>query len=390
MQKINSFKSNIGRNLWLDIFRGCSALVVCLGHLRNAIMVDFSELVDPGIAIKAFYAMTSLGHQAVVVFFLLSGYFVGGAVLRSGVNFSWGSYLTSRLTRLWVVLIPCLIVTWLVDLIVEHYAPGVLSGANYDIWHSGPNQGEYSADLSTFFANVLFLQTIASPVFGTNGPLWSLANEFWYYMLFPMLAISIGMVGSGKYIFRAAMFILAVAIASWLPNDILYGFTIWIMGVAVYLLQQRIQTLSLTTARITLISGLLLFGLSLGYSKSVSLNKIFLIDPDLAVGLTFSILCLVLTYRPFLKMRQSRIVHFSRDLSEVSYSLYLSHFPIVVLIASTIYGSQRLLPNGMVLFQFFGWGIVLVISGSTIWWLFESRTMWVRNKITSSFSLLRI
>ena len=205
-----------------------------------------------------------------------------------------------------------------------------------------------------------------------------------------MLAISIGMVGSGKYIFRAAMFILAVAIASWLPNDILYGFTIWIMGVAVYLLQQRIQTLSLTTARITLISGLLLFGLSLGYSKSVSLNKIFLIDPDLAVGLTFSILCLVLTYRPFLKMRQSRIVHFSRDLSEVSYSLYLSHFPIVVLIASTIYGSQRLLPNVMVLFQFFGWGIVLVISGSTIWWLFESRTMWVRNKITSSFSLLRI
>lgn len=66
------------RNLWLDLIRGSSALLVCLGHLRNAMLVDYSTLVHPNIAIKAFYALTSFGHQAVMVFFVLSGYFVGG------------------------------------------------------------------------------------------------------------------------------------------------------------------------------------------------------------------------------------------------------------------------------------------------------------------------
>ncbi len=217
------------RNLWLDLIRGCSALIVCLGHLRNAILIDYSVLVNPSIIIKAFYAITGFGHQAVMVFFVLSGYFVGGAVLRSGDKFSWGSYLTSRLTRLWVVLIPCLLITWIVGLIVEHYASGVLSGANYDVWHSGPKMGEYSTDFSTFLANIFFMQTIVSPVFGLNGPLWSLANEFWYYMLFPLLAIAIGVIESQKVFFRAIAFIFAMIIAWCLPDNILYGFMIWIM-----------------------------------------------------------------------------------------------------------------------------------------------------------------
>lgn len=30
------------------------------------------------------------------------------------------------------------------------------------------------------------------PIFGSNGPLWSLANEFWYYVLFSLAAFDIG------------------------------------------------------------------------------------------------------------------------------------------------------------------------------------------------------
>lgn len=72
-----------GRNLWFDLIRGCSALLVCLGHLRNTMFVDYSALIHPNIAIKVFYAVTSLGHQAVMVFFVLSGYFVGGGRVAS-------------------------------------------------------------------------------------------------------------------------------------------------------------------------------------------------------------------------------------------------------------------------------------------------------------------
>jgi peptidoglycan/LPS O-acetylase OafA/YrhL len=41
---------------------------------------------------------------------------------------------------------------------------------------------------TTFVGNLAFLQTIAVPIFGTNGPMWSLANEFWYYLIFPLAA----------------------------------------------------------------------------------------------------------------------------------------------------------------------------------------------------------
>ena len=41
------------------------------------------------------------------------------------------------------------------------------------------------------FSNIFFLQGIYTPTFGTDGALWSLANEFWYYLLFPLGLIAL-------------------------------------------------------------------------------------------------------------------------------------------------------------------------------------------------------
>ena len=56
------------------------------------------------------------GYQAVMVFFVLSGYFISSTVLRS-INenrWSWSDYLIKRVTRLWIVLIPALVLTYIV------------------------------------------------------------------------------------------------------------------------------------------------------------------------------------------------------------------------------------------------------------------------------------
>ncbi len=379
-----------GRNLWLDLIRGCSALLVCLGHLRNAILVDYSELVHSNIAIKAFYALTSFGHQAVMVFFVLSGYFVGGAVLRTGAKFSWGSYLASRLTRLWVVLIPCLFITWGVGQIFVHYAPAVLAGVNSDFWHSGPKPGEYSADFSTLLANIFFMQTIVSPVFGLNSPLWSLANEFWYYMLFPLLATVVGFVGSGKNQARIVALVFAMIVAWCLPIEMLYGFLIWMMGVAVYYLQPTIKKFNQNTMGTLLLAALVLFILALTYSKSINHTHIMPLMSDFLIGLTFAFLCLILTKQPFPKRRLPWFAQGSLYLSEVSYSLYLSHFPMVVLIASLAYQSQKSEPTALVFAQFFVWILLLLGLAVALWWLFESRTTFVRKKVSALVNPLLI
>ena len=43
--------------------------------------------------------------------------------------------------------------------------------------------------VTAFIGNMFGLQTILVPSFGGNFPLWSLANETWYYILFPLLVL---------------------------------------------------------------------------------------------------------------------------------------------------------------------------------------------------------
>ena len=66
--------------LGFDFLRGFAAFLVVISHLRNFLFVDFSEVVNPSLFDQAFYFVTGLGHQAVMVFFVLSGFFVGGSV----------------------------------------------------------------------------------------------------------------------------------------------------------------------------------------------------------------------------------------------------------------------------------------------------------------------
>ena len=376
-----------GRNLWLDLIRGCSALLVCLGHLRNAMLVDYSELVYPNIAVKAFYALTSFGHQAVMVFFVLSGYFVGGAVLRAGAKFSWKSYLIARLTRLWVVLIPCLVITWAVGLIIGHVEPSVLAGANTDSWHSGPKLGEYSTSFSTLLANLFFLQTIASPVFGLNSPLWSLANEFWYYMLFPLLLAFVGAPKLNSYLSRFVALIFVMLILWFMPKDMLNSFLVWMMGVGVYISQPKIKLLSQNTVRVLSFIALITFGLAMIFSKSSIWFIKIPIEPDFIIGLSFVFLCLILSNLSFPETRFPWLARSSLALSEISYSLYLSHFPIVLLIATAVYQSHKFAPSSLLLSQFVAWSFLLIGIGGGVWWLFESRTAFVRSKVSALFNL---
>ena len=69
----------------LDFIRWSAAMLVVVAHARHLLFVDYYLLVykDPtflhSISNKLFYFITGLGHEAVVLFFVLSGYLVGGA-----------------------------------------------------------------------------------------------------------------------------------------------------------------------------------------------------------------------------------------------------------------------------------------------------------------------
>src|SRR4051794_3922354 len=100
----------------LDFLRGLAAFLVLSGHLRSFVFRSFAELEEhAGLFLRAFYFVTGLGHQAVIIFFALSGFLVGGKAIEDLTNerFSWARYLLRRLTRLWIVIIPAMALTLL-------------------------------------------------------------------------------------------------------------------------------------------------------------------------------------------------------------------------------------------------------------------------------------
>jgi peptidoglycan/LPS O-acetylase OafA/YrhL len=92
---------------------------------------------------------------------------------------------------------------------------------------------------------------------------------------------------------------------------------------------------------------------------------------------------LILTKQPFPTSSLPWFAKGSQYLSEVSYSLYLSHFPIVVLIATTVYESKKRVPDELFLAQFFACILLLLGLAVAVWWLFESRTAFVRDKVSA-------
>jgi len=157
----------------LNFARWFSAFMVFLHHFRNYLFTSYDLIEHKTVLTKIFYFFTLFGHEAVIVFFILSGLFVGGGWLSSMRNNQENlkKYLIDRLTRLYIVLIPSLFLALFFALILIDIS----------------NTREVSLSIKDFFGSLLFLQTILTEPFAHNGPLWSLANEFWYYMLFPLL-----------------------------------------------------------------------------------------------------------------------------------------------------------------------------------------------------------
>ena len=141
----------------LDGLRGSAALLVAIGHLRSAFFVNLGELTSHKALWFGVYALTSLGHQAVIVFFVLSGYLVGGSVIRALRNeeWSWSRYFTHRLVRLWLVLLPALLLglAWDQAGLHSHAAPLVYSGQG---WNHTDRDVADTATAGVLLANLAF------------------------------------------------------------------------------------------------------------------------------------------------------------------------------------------------------------------------------------------
>ena len=191
-----------GLSLYLELLRLLAATEVVLFHING-----FALLGGHRAPWNAF------GHEAVVVFFVLSGFVIAFAAHTR--EHSAKAYAVSRLTRIYSVALPCLLFTLLFDRIGLALLPQMYDGLVTD-----------GSALVRLVLGGLFLNeswTLSAQMF-SNTPYWSIAYEFWYYAIFAALFYFRGWG-------RIALTALACLIAGY---KILLLFPIWALGWGVY------------------------------------------------------------------------------------------------------------------------------------------------------------
>ena len=368
---------NVGgrRFVHLDMLRGLAALGVVIGHARGFSIVGYNLAESHTLFDQLFYFVTGLGHQCVIAFFALSGFLVGGPALRDMINdrWNWGPYILRRLTRLWTVLIPALLLTWALDSAGELLGGRAgYEGAFYSLSFSGPNPAE-PADLSlpTFLANILFTQTILAPVFGSNGPLWSLANEFWYYITFPLLLFAL--IGGAGALGRICSGLVGLALLLFLPIEMMLLGAIWIAGAIAHhaTAQQNARQIinhraCVAVVVIAVIAFLILDKLRPGLFW------------DLLLGAGFAAMLPILSFLPtFGEIYQKP----ARALSNISYTLYATHFPVLAFIWFVFLAPTKWPLGPLAFVVMTGLAATTLVSGAVMWWAFERNTDRIRKTI---------
>lgn len=376
-------------SVFINISRWFAAFLVVISHLRNLILVDFKDVESNTVLTKALYFITGLGHEAVVIFFVISGFLVGGVTMRR-----WGKsgpdlylYSSQRISRIYTVLIPALLVGLFLDVVGLNWfnASGLYSDpAQY---HTASLKSAISAtiDLPTFLGNLFMMQGILTGNLGSNGPLWSLAYEWWYYCVFALFGAGLTSIGKKRVGYMVLAFLLIVI----LPAKLVLWGAIWVLGIVAYfwVVSSKWRPHPLLGV------GLFLFAMVCSRiapnSEGASSNGqlIFEFSKDFVLAF-FYVLALVSMSRMSVRLPMARVHEF---LAEFSYTTYLLHFPFMLFIAAVGYQALGLnfkaQPSIYGVLYFIA-SIVLIYAYCYIFSLFTERyTSIVRKKLDSYVGL---
>jgi peptidoglycan/LPS O-acetylase OafA/YrhL len=292
------------------------------------------------------------------------------------LRWSWRVYLVSRFARLQLVLVPALALGAVWDWI------GLRTPQAFSLYYNALYKFNATSvasrfTISAFFGNFFYLQSFISPVFGSNGPLWSLSYEFWYYIIFPAMILAIAAWGGIRMrFFYAGMLLLLLWFVGW---QISFYFPIWLLGAFEgYLLRK--SKFRPAFPGISVLGGLVFAG-ALAWCRTHRLSSDVLTDYVVAVCFGVWLYTLLLGSREDVQPAYERM---AKKISGFSYTLYLTHFPVLLLLRGLLNPKGGWQPDLLHLSCALSIGLGMVIYAYCVAELTEAHTPEVRRSLLNA------
>jgi peptidoglycan/LPS O-acetylase OafA/YrhL len=298
----------------LDGIRGLAALFVVLHHCWLMSFPGYPANTGP-----TWTGWLVYGHLAVVVFIVLSGFSLTIAPARSDWRLGgMRRFFRRRAWRIlppyWAALVLSLIIAW--TLIPQ---PG-----------AGAPTGK-----SVVIHGLLLQDIIGSP--SPNGAFWSIAIEAQLYLVLPLMLLIRRRVGAAALLGLVTTVVVTIDLLSWvhviallqrLTPQLAVLFTLGVVaaGVAV----GRTWLRRLPWPGLALLASIPVLLLILRQGPEWTVKHYFWVD--LAVGPAVSVLFIAISFgrpAPLVRWLDTRPM---RKLGSLSYSLYLTHAPLVIIV----------------------------------------------------------
>ncbi|WP_144143474.1 acyltransferase family protein [Paraburkholderia sp. BCC1884] len=321
-----------GKEHVIDAMRGFAALLVAYFHCRQVEWVGmqaFHQSVGHSFSLSAIAAYLTFpiawGSAGVPIFFVISGYCIhrGGALRLAGnpaYRLDAGNFWVRRFARIYPVLLAALVLTFALDWFSLQLPP-----VNHKIREIG---------LQSFLVNLFSLQGVAGKTFGSNGALWTLSLEVQFYAIYPLLFALRRRIGMTNVL--AAVAVINVVSALVLERHDIQFFTSywfsWTLGA--WIADARVRSTPQTR------SPVWLYGLAAAF---IALGCVAFHFGQYGAFQFWAIGFALYLYKA-LDRRQAvqRATFGTRLLSrfgDFSFSLYLIHLPIFVLLSSLLFRS---------------------------------------------------
>ncbi|WP_340645158.1 acyltransferase [Phenylobacterium sp.] len=300
---------------WLDWLRFAAALLVVVAHVRARVFVEYGSLTpdSQGLVTQVAFLVTRLGHEAVLVFFVLSGFLVGGRAAERAARgeFRWLDYSLDRVSRIFVPLIPAVMFTVATMAVVSE-----------------------TPSIAVIAGNLLLLQGVAVTPLAANGPLWSLSYEGWFYVLCGAAMALPTARGTIKAIAASLLTLSLIVLVTLEPVYLLC----WVLGAFAYYLRAKTLSMSETvTACFIIVISIAIAQLS-DIAKAAAVLHLDNSSSVAAIILAIGVGLLIrnLSAAPVALKGLDGV---GNRLADFSYSLYLFHYPVLFLAAGL--GLQR-------------------------------------------------